>query len=227
MRNIIKAKIRVIGLLLTVTLLVIIQTMTLNAQCDKTSPKSSSVVSQKTYDRVLDILFPRQPSTLEYVDFSIAIRFHPSFAPKSQIVISKFKNKVEVTEYKSLNGNISDNLNQILAKNCKEDAEAMAKQIKIEKKTKVVSLAKVNEWHNNFLTSLGDSLNVIKQRSRKFDETGEVTVILDGVTYQLWYENNSNKIELSFYDEEIDDSSITGDSPVVQWMNKVRLELQK
>lgn len=219
-------KLQIIKLMLTVLLCIAVQAVTLKAQCGS-SPNSSPVISEQTHYRVLDILFPWQYPTSDKADFFIVVRFQPSFAAESQITISKFKDKVDVTEYKSLSGNIYDELNKMLAKTCKEDAAEMAKQIRVEAKTVNISSAKVSQWHNNLLTSFGTTFSIFRQRSQRLDKSREVSVVLDGTFYQLWYKNGLDKTELNFYDEETDDSRISGILPTVQWMNTVRREIQK
>ena len=49
--------------------------------------KSHKVVSPGNYNRVLDILFPRDDSTKNI--FAIVLRFEPSFHPESQIIIRR------------------------------------------------------------------------------------------------------------------------------------------
>lgn len=216
-----------IKLISIILLCIAAQTTTLTAQCNSSSPNSSPVISRQTHERVLDILFPRQYLTAAEADFYIVIRFMPSSAAESQISISKFKNKVQVTEHKSLSGNIYSSLNRMLAKTCREDAVEMAKQFKAETKSVNISPAIATDWHNKLLTSFGGTFNLVKQRSQRLDKTREVSIVLDGTVYQLWYENTTDEMEFKFYDEETEDSQITGVLPTVQWMNTVRREVQK
>ena len=81
--------------------------------------KSNKVISQETYNQVLDILFNRDESAKNYL---LVLRFGPSFHPESQIVIRGGGDKVEVLEYTSMSGNIYSKLNEIISHGGKEDA---------------------------------------------------------------------------------------------------------
>ncbi len=196
------------------------------AQCNNTAG-SYSVVNRKTYERVLDILFPRENSEPDKADFSFIIRFMPSSGAESQINIRKFEKSVSITESKSLSGNIYNRLNKILAETCKENAEEMAKRLKSKTKNISIPKAKAIEWHYKLLDSLNGTFNLIKQRSQKLERTREIGIVLDGTVYQLWYENAADEMKFEFYDEEIDDVRKTGYLPTVQWMNGIRQEIQK
>lgn len=211
---------------ITVLFLIIVQSNIGQAQCGN-SPNTFPVVSQKTHDEVLDILFPRDSPKPSDYDFFFVMRFQPSFADESQIVVRKFKNVVEVTQYKSLSGNIYVGLNKILAKTCRENAEEMAEQFKVEKKAITFSRAKIEQWHNGLLLSLSRSFGVFGQRVRQLDKDDSVKIALDGTNYQLWYMQNGDEISLELYDAEINDSRDKGIFPVVRLMNNIRRQIQK
>jgi hypothetical protein len=192
-----------------------------------TPPKASPVVSQTTYNRVLDIVFPRDDSGESEkgrVFFAFVLRFKPSFKPELQIVIKKREgtDKVRILEYMSPDGNIYGKLNEILSKTGREDAAEMAKSITVRKRVVEVPYLQVKQWHSGFLESLGVSLRTFSRRIQQADMEGTITVFLDGTFYDLWYENGIDEISFSIYDEEANDHRSTGDLPLTQWMNTVR-----
>jgi hypothetical protein len=184
--------------------------------------KSYKVVSQETYNRVLDILFPQ--GDLGVV--TIVLRFEPSFQPESQIIIRKDLDKAEVIEYTSLSGNIYSKLNDVMAHGGKEDAVEMAKLIKVRRRSVEVPYAQIKQWHTGLLASIRESLNVFKEKLDEYD-TGTSTIALDGTFYDLWYEQVGDKFSFKLYDEEINDLRSTGKFKLVQWMNTVRRDVRK
>ena len=188
--------------------------------------KSYKVVSPETYNRVLEILFPRNDPDPGKTIFAFVLRFKPSFQPELQIIIRRRLDKVEVVEYTSLNGNIYSKLDDVMAHGGKEDAVEMAKLIKVRRRSIAVPYAQVKQWHMSLLDSVGESLKAFKEKSEEYDR-GTVTLALDGTAYDLWYEQGLNKMAFSLYDEEINDLRSTGDFKLVQWMNSVRREVVK
>src|ERR1044071_9754458 len=65
--------------------------------------KTHKLISRETHDQVLDIVFPREETV---GDPAFVLRFKPSSAVESQIVIKRTINKIELLEYTSLSGNI-------------------------------------------------------------------------------------------------------------------------
>ena len=184
--------------------------------------KSFKVVSPETYNRVLDMLFPRGDSGI----VTIVLRFEPSFQPESQITIRSGQDKSEVIEYKSLSGNIYSKLSDVIAHGGKEDAVEMAKLIKVGRRSIEVPYAQVKQWHARFLVSVSDSLNSFKGKIDEYD-TGTSTIALDGTFYYLWYKQISNEISFKLYDHEVNSQGATGDFKLVQWMNIVRREVER
>jgi hypothetical protein len=191
------------------------------------STKSSPVVSQATYNRVLDILFPREDSEPSKAVFAFVLRFKPSFQSESQIVVKRGTDNAEAIEYTSLDGNIYGKLNEVLARTGKEDAAEMARLIRVRKRAVEVSHSQVEQWHMRFLASVSGSLKAFRQASEEYNKAGSVTVALDGTFYDLWYEQGLNKLSFGLYDEEVNDLRSTGDLKLAQWMNVMRIEIKK
>lgn len=185
--------------------------------------KSYKVVSRETYNRVLDILFPRDDSAF----FAIVLRFEPNFQPESQIVIfKKGLDKAEVIEYTSLSGNIYRRLNDVMAHGGKEDAVEMAKLINIRRRSIEVPYAQVKQWHTSFLVSISESLNTFKEKLDEYD-TGTSTIALDGTFYGIWYRQIGGEMSFRLYDQALEIPRLIGDFKLVQWMNTVRRDVEK
>ena len=220
---------RVARIILVVISMLVVQAKTVDPQSvaplKKRRPQSDKVVSQETYDRVLDIAFPRGGPR---GDYGLVLRFKPSFHPESQVVIKRGVDKVEVIEYTSLSGNIYNKLNELKSHGgTSDDVVEMAKLIEVRKRSIQVPYTHVKQWHAGFLESLGESLKAFKKRSEEFDKAGSITLTMDGTFYDVWYGQGINDMSLSFYDEEVSDQQPNGALKTVQWMNSIRQEVAK
>ena len=217
---------------LCVLFILLLQVGDANAQSgsspEDSAPKSYPVVSRETYNRVLDILFPRDDPDPSKTVFELILRFRPSFQSTSQMVIRRRVDKVEVVEYTSLDGNIYGKLNETLARGGKEDAVEMAKSIKVKRREISVPYTQVKRWYAAFFDSLASTTKMLQERGEEFDKTeGGETILLDGTIYDLWYEQRLNKMSFSLYDIEVDTPGDDGDFKLVQWMNAVRRDVGK
>lgn len=189
------------------------------------TPKSYPVVSQETYSRVLDILFPRGAPTPSNTVWVVILRFLPSFKSESQVVIRRDVDKFQVIEYASPDGNIYGRLNEVLAHGGKEDAVEMAKMIRVNRRVVSVSPAQVKRWHTTLFDSIPGASKTLREVGEEFDKTGSESLVLDGSVYELWYEQGLNKMTYSLYDVEVDKPGSDGEFRLVQWMNSVRREV--
>ncbi|HLG15421.1 MAG TPA: hypothetical protein VJH03_13105 [Blastocatellia bacterium] len=183
--------------------------------------RSHKVIRNETYQLVLDTVFPREAPAANY---SVVLRFRPSFHPESQIVIKRGSNETEVIEYTSLSGNIYSKLDEIIRDGTNEDATEMAKLIKVRRRLIQIPSSKVRQWYTDFLGSFGESLKRLRRESERFDKSGTINVAADGTFYDLWYTQGVSEMAFSFYDLEVNEHPV-GMLRIVQWMNKVRGEV--
>jgi hypothetical protein len=189
-------------------------------------PSSSKVISRNAYDSVLDIVFPKDIPEPDKTYFSIIMRFKPSFDVERQIIIRKTEGKYEVLVYEAVDGNIYRKLNHMINDRQITKPEEMAKFLKVSKRTISLPHKQVENWHAAFLNTISRSLDKFRQDLEELEKAGTVTVLLDGTTYELWYEQGMNKIAFSIYDAELTKLEATGILPLVRWMNKIRLEIE-
>ena len=179
--------------------------------------KTYKLVSRETCERVLDIVFQRDQANWDY-DF--VLRFEPSFAPESQIVVRKAANRVEVVEYTSLSGNIFMKLNSVMAHGGKEDPVEMAKLIQVRKRMIEVPNTQVRQWRRRLADSISASIKRLEQRSVEA-ERGIGTITIDGTFYNLWYDQVGSHISFKLLDHEVSNNEVTGELELVRWMNSV------
>ena len=185
------------------------------------------VVSWKTYNRVLDIVFTRDDPDANKTIFEFVLRFEPSFHSTSQVVFRKRLDKIEVVEYTSPDGNIFDKLNEILDRSGKEDAVTMAKSIRVKRREITVPDTQIKRWYATFFDSLAVTAKTVREKGEKSTKTRTATFVLDGTTYNVWYKENLDTISLGLYDVEVDTPGSDGELKLVQWMNSVRREVAK
>jgi len=185
--------------------------------------KSYKVISRKTYERVLDTVFQRDEANRDY-DF--VLRFEPSIAPESQIVIKRAAGKTQIIEYTSLSGNIYRKLDNIMANGGKEDIAEMAKLVQVRKRLVEVRDAQVNQWRGSLPGMMAASMKLLEQRSAEAAR-GIGTITIDGTFYTLWYDQVGSHLSIGVWDHEVSNREITGELELVQWMNVVRRDVEK
>lgn len=183
--------------------------------------KSHKVVSGETHERVLDIVFQLDEADRNY-DF--ILRFEPSFAPESQIVIKSEGGKTSVVEYTSLSGNIYRKLNSVMANGGKENVVEMAKLIEVRKRVVEVQAAQAALWRTSFADSIGATVKVLEER-REEAARGIGTITIDGTFYSLWRDQDGSRISTGVWDHEVSNREVTGELKLVQWMNTLRRDV--
>lgn len=178
------------------------------------APVIVPMVSSETYQRVLEIIFPR--NSLDFSDptkeFALTLRFSPVSEAGSQINITKHSDgRLEVVTYTLPNRSqsISEQLNGILRQTGRENAEEMARHLNVQRQV-------VNDTRR---------IRRIRQLLERFAALCvpvqlDTSITLDGTYFQLWYEAASNKSYYSLVGGE--PGHDRADHPLVRWMNEVR-----
>ena len=191
------------------------------------SQRVNPVVSWEVYHAVLDTVFPRNDPERNKTIFEFVLRFEPSFHATSQIVIRARVDKTEVIEFTSPDGNIFDKLNKALGQGATEDVATLAKSIQVKRREIPIPEAQIKGWYKDFFDSLTATEKTLQQRGEESLKTRSVDVVLDGTTYNIWYNQGLNKSSLSLYDVEVDTPGSDGELKLVEWMNRIRREVAK
>lgn len=178
------------------------------------------VVSDEVLADVRNRLFPLDLLKEGSAKSVIVLRFTPSFEADKQITIIERQTGAEVTELKSLDGNVYYKLNDILARTGREDAREMAKQIRIGKRQVNISSALITKWRDNLTSNLCTTI-------RPTNLSNADSVLLDGTFYTLWYSSGGANISCTFYGSENDSHLHPKNPPLVRWMNAIRLEVKE
>ncbi len=186
--------------------------------------ESIPVVKSKTYEQVLDLLFPRDKLEEAKIRYAFVLRYEPSFDAESQIMIIYRADNVEAIEYKSADGNINTKLNEIFRRTGTENAVEMAKQIRITKRVININSAAIRRLRDSFFKRLCQSL---EGEIKFFDRTRDViNITADGTKYRLWY-MGLGTIFYEFFGTGADRPTSTDESPLMEWMKDVRRKITK
>ena len=215
---------RVLGVFLITVSMVVTCASTTDSQASDGAIKGNRIITQESYGKVLDLVFPRDETTRNYL---LVLRFGPSFHSESQIVIKGGGDKVEVLEYTSLSGNIYDRLNNFVARGSKEDVVELAKLIKVRRRAIEVPYAQAKQWQAGFLDGFEELSKSFKEQTEQLDKDSSINVVLDGTLYEIWYSQGVSKTSFRVWDEEVSERQPNGRLKVVQWMNAVRHDVEK
>jgi len=189
--------------------------LTESVMTSKTAQDSARVASEETYDKVLDLVFPRDILQEQKLRYVFVLRYEPTFHTESQLVIAEGWDKTEVIEYKSLDGSIEMKLDEIVRRTGKEDAEQMAKQIRIQKRHIKISRAEIRLLQERFFESLR-----LSEKKLIAPMPDRVMVTQDGTGYRLWYSGITD-IHSDLSGSGIKVPTRLDESPLIDWMKSV------
>jgi hypothetical protein len=183
-----------------------------------------SIVSDKTYEDVLDTVFPRKQSDDEKTDWTLTLRFMPWTGPESQIFIRKAVSRFIVVEYRSTNGVIFNRLNAWFTEHGREDVADMSKTIEVKRTELTFGRAQFQRWLRGFFRSIRSASRVLENKSHEFDTKGYWSVWLHGSYYETWFDHNVNQVHFVFVDKD-PANGLAGLSPLARWMVQVKEQI--
>lgn len=210
-------------LLLCIVLLLTTANITIATQHQSLPQEEPALVSDETYEKVLDILFPQEELKANF-EFGWIIRYRPTYKAESQVLIMQKLDNLEVIEYTSLEGNIRSKLDKILERTEREDADEMAKQIKVERRVVRIPSAQFKKLRERFATSFRILLFPDNVDSR--DKPGTGPLYLHGTWYHLKYMGKTGDVTYDTLGPELGSEFPYESSPLVSWMNEVWKEVK-
>jgi len=168
------------------------------------------------YQRILDIVMPRELYDRRGGEFLLTLRFEPSFDPESQIVIGKRPEGYAVTYYSLPAGvrSISYQMDKIVAETGETDAAVIAKQINVECQKVDIPAQVVAELMSQY-------------SNLRLSPELDTLVTLDPTWYRLWFRASSSGAELFFSYGDAHYGHDEKAHPLVRWMNEVKRVVEK
>jgi hypothetical protein len=182
-------------------------------------------VSPEEYNRVLGLVFRSAlPSGKDSV-FSIIVRFRPSSAPESQIVIRQGRGLTGDVEYLTAEQNINATINEALQVTPEARPEVLARKVRVQRHSLNLSAARLFEIQSELFDSLKETMTALRSAGRTTHENGDVMVMLDGESYELWYEQGMTRLSGFFSASEADLSATPNGRTIGAWARALREEL--
>jgi len=195
----------------------------------ETEQSIQTLISIENYIQVLDSVFTELPQTGVLplpLDYSIILRFMPSFLTESEVLIQvSYNGVVRVILFTITGESVWDSANDYIQRTGRFDLDAIVKNVQVKRKQISVSTKQASSWYSDALKNLGLAGTELKKNFEKRQKSGEVEIFLDGATYELRIRQGMTEVRWTIMDAEVNDRKITGLSSLAKWMNKIRLQL--
>jgi hypothetical protein len=189
---------------------------------DQAAVANQNAPSTEAYERTLDLLFPGTPADLPDAHVEFALRFEPSNAAESEVVILSTRGAFHAIQYTVTKGNVWATLIEQRDRNGKIDESSAAKAIEVHRKHVRITL----QHHKELLSEFFGSLYETAVQMRDANQDNDATVVLDGATYRLTYSGYPADISLVFQDVN-PNSAQKSRFKIINWMNQIHEEVSK
>ena len=175
------------------------------------------VLDSATRERILDLAFPRpMNSSPGKREFSVLLRFLPSFHPESQIELRITSDWRGFVDYQRATVQAQEALAEF-GDEQPIDLARVALQMRVVRTSMFLAPNSTKNIIKSFWSSISRSANTLSQRAVQH------SVQLDGTLYTIAYDRGPGLEQLSFRfeDSELDTSSVP-ELPIVAWMIDLR-----
>ena len=160
-----------------------------------------------TYEKVLDILFPRDSSG----EYFLVLRYLPAFQMESQVTISRnVQGSYDVDYYFLSAGSkgIGEQIQLMLQKDFSNSPQELASRIRVEHKAVTVPPSLISRVMSDYFAV-------------RIPPKLDTKIVVDGTRYQFWFVALSaeNVLHVSVDDRNYGDQV---KNPLVAWMNRVK-----
>lgn len=185
-----------------------------------------SVPSTEDYEQTLDLLFPQAPADLPGGHLEFALRFEPSHAAESEVVILWDRGEFHAIEYKVAKGNLLAKLIEQHDRNGKIDKGSAGKAIEVQSRYLKIAPERHKRLLSEFFGSLSRTAAAMNDAHKKAERDNGAIAVLDGTTYRLTYKGYPADVSLMFQDVSAD-SREKSKFEIVNWMNRIHEEVSK
>jgi hypothetical protein len=181
----------------------------------------------ETYKAVKEIVFSRDVVTARHSHFYLILEFANYSNPDSQVVIMRTFDKVEIVEY-SLEKNLWVQLEEILKVTGSTEPIDLASRVEVKKRILKSSEEELAGWHRELSRNLSRTIRKLRKRNKEYDTLEGAQLLNPNATiYKLIYKDIDGELVFELKDLEVDKIHTSGSFPLSQWMNKVRLDIEK
>lgn len=183
-----------------------------------------SLISSGAYENLLDLVFSHEQPLVSQLQYSMVLRFMSSSHTETEVVLNAFNGgkRAEATLFRISGASAWNTANDYIQGTGKSDLGGIAKLVHVTKQVFPLSTDQAALWHSEFVKSLEQSSQELQQQLSTLEQTGETTIVLDGTTYDLRYEQGATQLRWEVMDEEVSDSESVGHSALAKWMNEIR-----
>lgn len=169
--------------------------------------------------RVMELAFPRtiEPRTVSQA--TLILRFSPSFAPESQIIVSMAPDHRVSIQYKAARITLQEAFRRVSQLEASSPA-ALVKRMEVKSSDIQLTSETSASWFRQFWVALAASSTKLGAQAL----TGQVQ--LDGTNYYCEYEEPTVHLIVELQASELDTVS-AGDPALVKWMSEVRRTVQR
>ncbi len=165
------------------------------------------------YEKVRDLLF--SPDETYPRDYTIVLRFQPSFSSESQIQISRTGDQYRViyTHLPEGDPTIGEQMTAFSERTGNYRAEDIAAQINVKQQV--------------LLLSESDLASIMRDLQKVTLSLSESTIVVDGTQYDLWFENTGRTFQMHYSFTDMNFGSKHYLYPLAKWMNRVKELVEK
>jgi len=175
-------------------------------------------LDQKTYDQVLDLVFPAMPPVTKDIIFAIRIRYTPSFEPESQVLITFFQDKPSSVDYVEALKSIYWAGDDVARRGDAPDPIAIAKSVSVRRDVREISGDAAIRWQQAMIEKLDGTLLHLPDETEKLYKRETIEITLDGTGYEISYAQRGVYFRSRF------EQTPTG-SAIAKWAEDLRMEI--
>ncbi len=203
-------------------LVLITACLNVNAQQDDDLPKVVPTIDGEIYQKIVEQMFSLDATDNE---FTLVLRYSPTFESSRQIVFTARDEKIFVTEYVS-NGDIEFKANEYLQRTGSSDASKIVQSIGVAKREFNISAKLEESWREKLIESVAKALKSQQLLIKPKDgEPRTANILLHGTTYEMWYVARGARLYFSEYGSKLFSPVYFDDSPFVRQMKIIQRQI--
>jgi hypothetical protein len=170
--------------------------------------------------KILNQVFSRPEADFSKSQFSIVLRYLPSFEPEEQILLTYDVSSSGHVTYETLKIPLRKALGE------SDDRATLSSRAGLRTTTASVRGLKIVSWFRNLTASMASSLPLVQQQAVPNAKTHEVTLLLDPTSYIIEIDALENHISFDVVGSELGSGGDPRDLPLIKYMLQIRKEVR-